>query len=410
MRLATRVASLLAVVALAGPARAERIQLAVMDLEARNVEPLLIDSVSESVVGALRELRVFKVISRAEIRQMLSLDKERALISSRCSESSCLAEVGSALGARYLVVGTVSGIDRTKGPFTVKLQLFDMKKAEVAAEQIRGDQKTARDAVAAGATLALEVVRPILDKEQGFFELVSRESAAKVSIDGRLVGLTPFPVQKLGWGPHRVVVEKEGFIAWAKDVQIERNQATTETVTLIPSPDFVSSYRSRNRAMRLGAYLTTALAVVGLGAAAGLQLGPVNSTYSKFEPLQRAFSSGSSRAAMSSACSDAASLLRASGDSARADQVAADPTGACYSYAKELSTQGSTYLLAARGSLAAGVVAGALAGYLWSAGDDPDRYQAFTGSGEVAPEPAGAPKASLVPAVGGAMATVSFSF
>ena len=48
-----------------GAAAQARPQLAVMDLEGRNVEQVLAESATEAVVGSLRDLRVFKVIGRA---------------------------------------------------------------------------------------------------------------------------------------------------------------------------------------------------------------------------------------------------------------------------------------------------------------------------------------------------------
>ncbi len=37
------------------------------------------------------------------------------------------------------VMGRLTGIDRQEGPFTLRVQLFDMKKAEVAAGETRAD-------------------------------------------------------------------------------------------------------------------------------------------------------------------------------------------------------------------------------------------------------------------------------
>jgi hypothetical protein len=370
-----------------------------MDLEAKNCDPQLAESASDAVVGALRDLQVFKVVSRAEIRQMLSLDRERTLLASHCGESSCLAEIGSALGARFLVVGSVIALERSKGPFTVRLQLFDMKKAEVASDESRGELQTPREVVETARTLGAAAVRPILEKEQGFLELAIKEEGAQVSVDGRLIGVSPLAVQKLGWGPHRVVVEKQGFIAWAKDVQVERNQVTAELVTLIPSPDFVEGYQSRNRAMRIGAWTATALAVLGAGAAAYLQLGLVEPTWEKFSPLRDAFDSRQS-SRIDAACAEASLQL---GDD-RATQVASDTGGACYQYAEELSADGSSYVLAARGAAGVSVVAAAAAVYFWAAGEDPHRYDLFV------QEKSSGPSAGLMPLPGGGAATFGFEF
>jgi TolB-like protein len=379
--------------------------LAVMDFESRNVEHVLAESATEAVVGALRDLRVFKVISRAEIKQMLTLDRERALLSNQCSETSCLAELGQALGARWLVVGQLTGIDRQKGPFNLRVQLFDMKKAEVVAEQTRPDLKSAREVLRASPVLGLAVVRPILDKEQGFLELSCRENEANVTIDGRLVGVTPFAVQRLGWGPHRVVVEKEGFIAWAKDVQVEKNQSSTELVSLIPSPEFVDGYRHRNNLMRLGAWLGTGLAVVGAGAAAYLQFGAINKRYDNFKGVQSAFNSHPE--AIASACSAFADKLSlGAGDPVRTDR------SACYTRAHDYGAVGSSEVLLARIGVGAAVVGLGAAVVLFLAGGDPGRYDAYRTeiSAPAETPPAVKPSAALVPLPGGGMAVVRLSF
>ncbi|MBI5549761.1 MAG: PEGA domain-containing protein, partial [Deltaproteobacteria bacterium] len=244
--------SLLAPMALAQETKI-RPQLAVLDFQPRKVDPLLAQSATEAAAGALRELRVFKVVSQAEIRQMLEIERQKTLLSA-CTDASCFGQIGNAIGARYVLIGSVTANeDRT---FTFQVQLLDMKKSETQSHEARSGLTTPKDVLEAAPGLALMAVRPILDKEQGFFELNCRENGAQVTIDGRLLGVTPFPMQKLGWGPHRGVVEKQGFIAWAKDVQVERGQTTLESVAMVPSPEFIDSYHSRNALMRGGAWVT----------------------------------------------------------------------------------------------------------------------------------------------------------
>ncbi len=401
MTSATRLVTLLAL-ALGLPAAAlaqsgSRPQLAVLDFEARKVDPLLAQSITEAAAGALRELRVFKVVSQAEVRQMLAVEREKALLSSSCDDSSCIGQIGNAIGARYVVVGSV---DAAAGQLTLRVRLFDMKKAEVHSDEMRPDLPTPKAALEAAPSVALAAVRPILDKEQGFLDLSCRESGASVKIDGRLVGVTPVPMQKLGWGPHRVVVEKEGFISWAKDVQVERNQAVAETVALIPSPEFIDSYRSRNVGYRAGAWATTVLALAGAGAALGVQYAMVEPTYDKFRPLQQAF--GSSPGDIAAACGESHP----------------DP-GECYSYAQRLGRDGDQAQWIARGAGALAVVSAGLAAYFWLAGDDPGRYDAYRALGEASPAaghpapppaPAAPPKVSFGPIPGGAAGAVTFEF
>ena len=168
-----RLTTLLTIALLAAPALATagepaaRPQLAVLDFEARNVDPLLAQSLTDAVAGALRELRVFKVVSQSEIRQMLALEHDRSLLTT-CDDASCIAQIGAAVGARFVVAGQVVALEKNKGPLSLRLRLFDMKKAEVQSDETRSKLADAKEALQAAPALALSSVRPILDKEQGF--------------------------------------------------------------------------------------------------------------------------------------------------------------------------------------------------------------------------------------------------
>jgi hypothetical protein len=195
-----------------------------------------------------------------------------------------------------------------------------------------------------------------------------------------------------------VVVEKEGFIAWAKDVQVERNQASTEVVTLIPSPDFIDAYRSRNRLYRVAAYVATGLAVGGLGFAGFREWGKdgVVDSHERFKPLQDGFASGAGdRASLAQACA----------------AVGVDTSGAferaCHDAAQELADQGKSAQLEAGIGLGVGLAAAAAALYFWLAGDDPGRYDIY----RTEPAPgAGKPAAGLFLTPGGAFTAAAWRF
>jgi TolB-like protein len=391
MRLTLAAAVLLVSASAAAQTAQTRPQLAVLDFEARNVDPALAQSMTDAAAGALRELRVFKVISQGEIRQLLAVERQRELLAAGCEDNSCIGKIGDAVGARWIVSGQVMALEKDKPPFTLRVRLFDMKKMEVQSDESRPNLESPRAALEAAPGAALVAVRPILDKEQGYLELISRENGAKVSIDGRLVGLTPFPMQKLGWGPHRVVVEKQGFIAWAKDVQVERNQATAETVALVPSPEFIDAYHSRNLGLRAGAIATTVVAVLAAGAAVGIQAGPVEDRYGKFKPFQDYFNSPS--------------------NNATANPCGTMTASQCYDHATWLKNQGAQWQWGAIGAGIGAAVCAGLATYFWIAGDDPGKYDTYRGLNVTPATPAEPPKAAIVPLKGGgAMGSFSFSF
>lgn len=155
-------------------APAPRCKAAVLDLapgEGVSVERA--QSFTEVITGEIgAELRSggvrCSVLSRAEIRALLSFEVERQL--SGCDASSCLGEIGDALGVDRVVLGTFSRIDSRS---LVSLRLVDMTSMEVVkrvTDTFEGDD---RDAVRWIAWLAKRLAledeaeagpRPVVDK------------------------------------------------------------------------------------------------------------------------------------------------------------------------------------------------------------------------------------------------------
>lgn len=272
MRAWALVAALLLVpgVALAKKAPA----LPVMKIEAANGADdrqavLATDAAAES----LRELGVFRVLSSEDIRRILDFERTKQLSGSQCSEDRCLAEIGGALGADFMVSGKLTKIS---GKLKLDLQLFNNAKAKVDESASQDGITDEKALVDAAKSLARRVVARLLERNSGqLFVSVTDPGAAgaTIEVDGKAIGITVPPGTQaapvvLGWGPHRARIAKEGFLAFEKDVQIDEGQGTTLVVTLVPSPDFIQSYRGRNQKLRIGAYASAGVAVALTGVAA----------------------------------------------------------------------------------------------------------------------------------------------
>jgi len=126
------VAALLA----AGPAPKK---VAVFDLEATGVEPTLAQATSLILPTEVRSrLPGAQVISSSEIQSMLGLEKQRAMMG--CTDATCLAEIGGALGVDELVSGRLGKVGKT---YVLELRRTDVRRARVvgsAARTVRGDE------------------------------------------------------------------------------------------------------------------------------------------------------------------------------------------------------------------------------------------------------------------------------
>ncbi len=366
---ALSLATALAVQVRPAAAEPERTRLAVLDLTASGVDQSLADNLTAVLVTELSKLRVIEVISRQDIRQMLTHEQDKIALG--CDDASCLAEIGGALGAGLLASGTVGRIGRS---YSLALQLIDIRNAKV----VNRVQRTAEDEQAllslTGAA-ARRLLAPVLGQRAGVLVLRISEEGADVSIDDSLRGTSPIAALELPAGPHLVRVNKKGFVGWARDIEIRPEQSETIEVTLLPSRAFVTDYEERNRGMRTWAWITTGAAAAFGATALGLFLYADQSYFpDQIAPSRRE-------------CLDL-------GDACPRD------------LRDRVTSRGKTYdkmLYAVYGLDAAAAVAASFALYFWIAGDDPDRYRALAGPGTQAAW-------TVTPVPNGASVSVSLSF
>src|SRR6185436_17184996 len=79
-----------------------------------------------TISQTLEELGPFKAITSADIMQMLALESLKQSVG--CSEASCLAEIGGAIGADYMISGSLLEMG---GAWIIQLQLMNIGAARV---------------------------------------------------------------------------------------------------------------------------------------------------------------------------------------------------------------------------------------------------------------------------------------
>lgn len=246
----------------------DRVPIAIMDLAGRGVDEAAAAALTTEVGNTLAQLRVFQVITREDIKRMLQLEQTRQQCTGS-ADASCMAEIGGALGVDYLIYGDVSKIGNT---YSVSLVLLDIANAK-AANRV-GRKITEAGLLLSEAEQATKLlVQPLLADKKGYLVLEVRERGAKVKLDGRLVGVTPLAGRlDVAMGAHELLIEKEGFLTYAKTVDVPPNQAVVEPVSMVPSQAFIDDYASRNRIVRGSAWATAGLGAALLGTGLALKL------------------------------------------------------------------------------------------------------------------------------------------
>ena len=370
-------ALLFALCVLAAPAFAAdtKVKIAVLDLQERGVDKQLAASATSLLAGELNKLDVFRVISREDIRNMLQFEKDKQSVGCE-ADTACLAEIGGALGVEYTVNGSLAKIG---DGYVLTLVLNNVRTAQVENRTTDNIAKLDQMSAAVGRNARM-LVSKVLKGREGFLVLTVVEEGATVKVDGQIKGATPLKGRlTLAWGPHLLEIEKTGFITYTEDIAIPAKQALAKNVALLPSNDFIEKYEGSAKKMRVGAWITTGLAVAGIGAAVAFnQLSAKTET--DFQAARTNYLNGTG-----------------------------GTPDALTKQMNDLNSKGSTQVFIARLGLGVGAAALALATYFWVAGDDPHKYENFRDVGgsadapthtepAAAPAPAGPaakPKASL---------------
>lgn len=107
---------------------AERPKLAVLELNAgAGVEASLTGPFSEALTAEVEARGYFDVISSRDIQTLLGLERQKALLGCADDAQSCMAELSGALGARFVMTGSLA---RLGDAWQLTLSTLDTQKAQ----------------------------------------------------------------------------------------------------------------------------------------------------------------------------------------------------------------------------------------------------------------------------------------
>src|SRR5437870_2729549 len=103
-------------------------KLLVLDLAAAGgVEKELAGAMTEAVTSEVASRGFFSVISSKDIQTLLGMERQKQMVGCRETGSTCLAELGGAVGARFILTGTLARLGSAS--FQLSLQGLDSGRA-----------------------------------------------------------------------------------------------------------------------------------------------------------------------------------------------------------------------------------------------------------------------------------------
>jgi len=141
----------------AGPASPARDKLAVPGFRALEVEPALADLLSEVALTEAARFKALEVVGQSDVAALLGHERQQELLGCQ-DDSRCMAPIAGALGADYLLVGSIGRIGAST---RVDLKIVDLHLARVVARE--GETVSGRDeaVVEAVQRAVLQLLEPL---------------------------------------------------------------------------------------------------------------------------------------------------------------------------------------------------------------------------------------------------------
>jgi hypothetical protein len=134
---------------------AERPRVLVLSPTCNDVDEATSDVITQSIVQAMADHPEVEVLSSADLAALAALESTKQAVG--CEDVSCLAEIAGAMGAQYVVFGSISYVDEL---YVANLSLFDADQAKpIQRGRMQGTrvQELIKDA----APLADELLSPL---------------------------------------------------------------------------------------------------------------------------------------------------------------------------------------------------------------------------------------------------------
>ena len=203
-----------------------KLKIAVLVLGA-GVEPDLADNLTEILIAKVAKMGGYEIAGKEEFRGKLGVEDERKALACM-EETACVGRAGAALGVTRVLSGTVGKRDKD---YIFSLSLINLENGKTENQTFKlvpGGVQELIEVVSQSATKIFEK-RP----DPGNVKVAATMRGARVYVDDAFIGTTPVRSPMFESGKHKLRVEAEGHLGFARDVDIPAG--STLEIELPPS-------------------------------------------------------------------------------------------------------------------------------------------------------------------------------
>lgn len=233
----------------------EPVRVAVLDLEATNVDQVEANIISDRLRFYVGNNPVFQLIERDVMMEIM--EESGFQISGACDTDECVVEVGRILGASKMIAGSIGRVGTI---YTLQIRIVDIETASIehqAFSDVNGIEEVLGEATAtvakeladriSGQAGTIQPAGPVEEATlpEAFLTLDSSLSGARLKIDGiRQPEAIPTRRLSLRSGSHEIIVTSPGYAPWRQTVDLAGGDDRVLTVSLVPKSRITAGFLS----------------------------------------------------------------------------------------------------------------------------------------------------------------------
>ena len=199
--------------------------VAIIDFEGIGISESEARALTQRLTSEIIEIEKFTVVERSEMKRLLD---EQKFQYSGCVDVSCAVEIGKLLGAKSMVVGTISKLGKS---YSVDSRLIDVKTGENYVSANYTTTKDLGDLLNGMRNIAykiceMEVPEKLIRKEKKHssassnINIISDPSGAEVYIDGKNFGFTPLFIDDLPPGFYGIHLHHSRYGDFREEIKL----------------------------------------------------------------------------------------------------------------------------------------------------------------------------------------------
>ncbi len=195
-------------------AQAPKPAVAVNDFRAEGLEQSSARIITDRLRSELVNSGLFRVIERDEMDNVLR--EQGFQQSGACDDQNCLVEVGQLLGVDRMIAGSIGKLGTL---FTISMRLIDVGSGEIITTVAEDCRCSIEDIVSKSVPSLVQKLSQKLEggaepgsrAVAGILRVSSEPQGARLSLDGKVMGSTPFENTHLASGEYALQLELDGY-------------------------------------------------------------------------------------------------------------------------------------------------------------------------------------------------------